>query len=82
MGEMRHGTLGVTEEGTVAPGSSFTYNFSLISAILNQPKYFPLIFTNLGLDIYIYLETAENIGIWSAAPVRVRVAVWTTMFLE
>ena len=47
----------------------FTYNFTLISAILNQPKYFPLIFTNMGLDILIYLEDAVNIGAWEAAPV-------------
>ena len=48
--------------------SKFTYNFTLISAILNQPKYFPLIFTNMGLDILIYLEDAVNIGAWGADP--------------
>ena len=41
------------EHNRLANGESFTYNFSLISAILNQPKYFPLIFTNLGLDIFL-----------------------------
>ena len=51
----------------VASGTGqFTYNFTLISAILNQPKYFPLIFTNLGLDILIYLEDGANIGSWAA----------------
>eukprot|EP01051_Picozoa_sp_SAG22_P008673 SAG22_NODE_677_length_7962_cov_53.676078_6_plen_469_part_00 len=49
---------------TLANGESFTYNFSLISAILNQPKYFPLIFTNLGLDIYLHLEDGVNIGVY------------------
>ena len=42
-----------------------TYNFSPISAILNSPKYFPLIFSNLGLDVLFYLEDAINIGAWS-----------------
>jgi hypothetical protein len=44
--------------------SSFTYNINLISAILNTPKYFPLIFTNLGLDVLLYLESSANIGVW------------------
>eukprot|EP01051_Picozoa_sp_SAG22_P024674 SAG22_NODE_6949_length_791_cov_8.468208_1_plen_189_part_01 len=52
---------------TLATGDSFTYNFSLISAILNQPKYFPLIFTNLGLDIYLHLEDGVNIGVYDNA---------------
>eukprot|EP01051_Picozoa_sp_SAG22_P007619 SAG22_NODE_542_length_9294_cov_156.554649_7_plen_551_part_00 len=51
----------------LATGESFTYNFSLISAILNQPKYFPLIFTNLGLDIYLHLEDGVNIGVYDNA---------------
>eukprot|EP01051_Picozoa_sp_SAG22_P016833 SAG22_NODE_2468_length_2538_cov_15.117261_1_plen_347_part_10 len=62
----RHGK--VTDPNAIAAGASYTFNFSLISAILNQPKYFPLIFTNLGLDIYIHLETPENIGVWSDTP--------------
>lgn len=33
-----------------------------MSAILNNSKYWPLIFTNLGLDIYIHLEDAINVG--------------------
>lgn len=53
--------------GAQRPGESggkFTYNFNVISAILSQPKYFPLIFTNLGLDIYLYLEDAVNVGVY------------------
>eukprot|EP01050_Picozoa_sp_SAG11_P017349 SAG11_NODE_2493_length_3291_cov_21.734962_1_plen_398_part_00 len=37
------------------------YNVPLMSAILNNPKYFPLIFTNMGLDINLYLEDAVNV---------------------
>ena len=33
-----------------------------MSAILNNSKYWPLIFTNLGLDIYLHLEDAVNVG--------------------
>ena len=43
----------------VGYSSSFTYNINLISAILNTPKYFPLIFTNLGLDVLLYLESSR-----------------------
>ena len=46
--------------------SSFTYNINLISAILNTPKYFPLIFTNLGIDVLLYLEAPANVGVWGA----------------
>eukprot|EP01051_Picozoa_sp_SAG22_P006474 SAG22_NODE_424_length_10663_cov_93.402026_18_plen_395_part_00 len=45
------------------PGrTSYTYNIPLVSAILNNSKYWPLIFTNLGLDLYIHLEDAVNVG--------------------
>ena len=45
------------------PGqSAYTYNIPLVSAILNNSKYWPLIFTNLGLDIYLHLEDAVNVG--------------------
>eukprot|EP01050_Picozoa_sp_SAG11_P016460 SAG11_NODE_2250_length_3633_cov_129.866440_2_plen_488_part_00 len=44
------------------PAESFViYNVPLMSAILNNPKYFPLIFTNMGLDINLYLEDAVNV---------------------
>ena len=42
--------------------TSYTYNIALVSAILNNSKYWPLIFTNLGLDIYLHLEDAVNVG--------------------
>ena len=43
----------------------FTYNVNIISAILNTSKYFPLIFSNLGLDVLLYLEDAVNIGVYA-----------------
>ena len=43
----------------------FTYNVNIISAILNTSKYFPLIFSNLGLDVLLYLEGAVNIGVYA-----------------
>ena len=42
--------------------TEYTYNIPLVSAILNNSKYWPLIFTNLGLDIYLHLEDAVNVG--------------------
>ena len=53
----------VTENGELdLQRTSYTYNIPLVSAILNNSKYWPLIFTNLGLDIYIHLEDAINVG--------------------
>ena len=63
------GVAGGQLAGAGAAGSSVFYNVPLMSAILNNPKYFPLIFTNMGLDINLYLEDAINIGIYGAAAV-------------
>jgi hypothetical protein len=57
-----------TNRNQLADTHKFTYNINLISAILSQPKYFPLIFTNLGLDIFMYLEDGINIGVYDGAP--------------
>ena len=52
-----------TDDGDAhASKSSYTYNIPIVSAILNNSKYWPLIFTNLGLDIYIHLEDAINVA--------------------
>ena len=67
MGEFKHNRRNKANE-KLADGESFVYNINLISAILNQPKYFPLIFTNLGLDLFLYLEPSVNIGVWGGAP--------------
>ena len=56
---------GTAGNGLVEATSTFTYNINLISAILNTSKYFPLIFSNLGLDVLLYLEPAVNIGVYS-----------------
>ena len=56
---------GTAGNGLVEATSTFTYNINLISAILNTSKYFPLIFSNLGLDVLLYLEPAVNIGVFS-----------------
>jgi hypothetical protein len=52
----------VSGENSVPGRNKYTYNIPLVSAILNNSKYWPLIFTNLGLDIYIHLEDAVNVG--------------------
>ena len=51
--------------GAMKSQTEYTYNINLVSAILNNSKYWPLIFTNLGLDLYIHLEDAVNIGAYS-----------------
>jgi hypothetical protein len=72
-GIYRHATAG-DKHTTLRGGNSeagysdrFTYNINLISAILSTPKYFPLIFSNLGLDILLYLTPAIDIGVWGDA---------------
>ena len=50
----------------VAQNASVTYNVPLISAFFNIDKYFPLLLTEQGLDLYFYLEQPKNIGVWSA----------------
>eukprot|EP01045_Picozoa_sp_COSAG04_P019783 COSAG04_NODE_1956_length_5141_cov_4.223126_4_plen_500_part_00 len=47
---------------------SRTYNLPIVSAIFNIQKYFPLLLTDQGLDIYLHLETSKNIGAWSHDP--------------
>eukprot|EP01050_Picozoa_sp_SAG11_P027512 SAG11_NODE_6999_length_1210_cov_25.800180_1_plen_310_part_10 len=50
----------IKSRADVANNNFVIYNVPLMSAILNNPKYFPLIFTNMGLDINLYLEDAVN----------------------
>jgi hypothetical protein len=50
----------------VAQNGSVTYNIPLISAFFNIDKYFPLLLTEQGLDLYFYLEQPINVGVWSA----------------
>jgi hypothetical protein len=55
------------KDADVGYRNKFTYNFSIISAILSTPKLFPLIFSNLGLDVLLYLAPAIDIGVWGDA---------------
>ena len=46
-------------------GNSVTYNVPILSAFFNIDKYFPLLLTEQGLDLYFYLEPAINVGVWT-----------------
>lgn len=48
--------------------TSRTYNFSIMSAIFNVSKYFPLLLTDQGLDLYFTLNPAVDIGVWGDDP--------------
>ena len=54
-------------EGQLAQNGKLTYNIPITSAFFNIDKYFPLLLTEQGLDLYFYLEDAHNVGVWSAA---------------
>eukprot|EP01046_Picozoa_sp_COSAG06_P004288 COSAG06_NODE_178_length_20949_cov_26.114053_5_plen_534_part_00 len=47
-------------------GGKLTYNVPIISAFFNIDKYFPLLLTEQGLDLYFYLEQPLNIGVHAA----------------
>ena len=51
----------------IAAGQSRTFNVPLVSAIFNIEKYFPLLLTQPGIDIYLTLNPAVDIGAWSGA---------------
>ena len=51
--------------GSVQAGQSRTFNVPLVSAIFNIEKYFPLLLTQQGIDIYLTLNPAQDIGAWS-----------------
>ena len=51
----------------LAQNGKLTYNIPITSAFFNIDKYFPLLLTEQGLDLYFYLEDAHNVGVWSAA---------------
>lgn len=46
-------------------GNSKTYNVPLFSGIFNVDKYFPLLLTDQGLDLYFYVNPAVDIGTWT-----------------
>ena len=54
-------------EDQVAHGSSRTFNVPIVSGLFNVEKYFPLLLTEQGLDVYLTLNPAVDIGVWSGA---------------
>ena len=44
-----------------------TFNIPLVSGIFNVEKYFPLLLTEQGLDVYLTLNPAVDVGVWSGA---------------
>ena len=49
----------------LANNASVTFNIPLVSAVFNVQKYFPLLLAEQGLDIYLYLNPADDIGAWA-----------------
>ena len=52
----------------VGNGASVTYNVPIISGIFNIDKYFPLMLTDQGLDIFLTLTPGLDIGVWNDDP--------------
>ena len=46
-------------------GGKATYNIPIVSAFFNIDKYFPLLLTEQGIDLYFYLEAGVNVGCWA-----------------
>ena len=65
--QIRH-DAGPTVSGVVTSHNKVTYNVPIISAFFNIDKYFPLLLTEQGIDLYFYLEGSKNIGCWSGDP--------------
>ena len=49
-------------------GSSATYSVPIMSGIFNIEKYFPLLLTDQGLDLYFTLAPHVEVGCWSGIP--------------
>ena len=60
--------------GSVANGASRVFNVPLVSAIFNIEKYFPLLLTQQGIDVYLTLNPAIAIGHWSGAPTQYKIS--------
>lgn len=54
--------------GVEHPAGEQFYNFPLMSAIFNIEKYFPLLLTDQGLDIYLTLNSTKEIGCYEGDP--------------
>ena len=58
----------------VANAGTKVYNVPLVSAIFNIEKYFPLLLTQQGIDIYLTLNPTADIGAWSGAPTQYKIS--------
>eukprot|EP01045_Picozoa_sp_COSAG04_P019255 COSAG04_NODE_1855_length_5385_cov_4.796443_1_plen_371_part_10 len=56
----------LAQAAAAANRGKVTYNIPIISAFFNIDKYFPLLLTEQGLDLYFYLEQPLNIGVHAA----------------
>ena len=66
--QVNNGAFKYNKIDQVAAGGSVIYNVPLISAIFNINKYFPLLLTDQGLDIYLHLDNTLNVGVFDVAP--------------
>jgi hypothetical protein len=55
-------------DGLAADTGKQIYNVPLMSAIFNIEKYFPLLLTDQGLDIYLTLNPTKEIGCYAVEP--------------
>eukprot|EP01049_Picozoa_sp_SAG25_P002243 SAG25_NODE_115_length_14839_cov_35.722524_2_plen_483_part_00 len=55
-------------DGLAADTGKQIYNVPLMSAIFNIEKYFPLLLTDQGLDIYLTLNPTKEIGCYAGQP--------------
>ena len=66
--QINNGAFKYNAVDQVAAGASVVFNVPLISAIFNIDKYFPLLLTDQGLDVYLHLDSTLNVGVWSDVP--------------
>ena len=60
------GTGVLAQSAGANAGGKLTYNVPIISAFFNIDKYFPLLLTEQGLDLYFYLDDPLNVGVHAA----------------
>ena len=72
-----------TQVSGVAPagGASITYNIPILSAFFNIEKYFPLLLTEQGLDLYFYCEQPANVGVWAAAVADIKYEISSVRYV-
>ena len=65
----------------VATGDSITYNIPILSAFFNIDKYFPLLLTEQGLDLYFYCEQPANVGVWADAVADIKYEISSVRYV-